>query len=179
MSRTRARGNNLGPLQKDIILCLARNGPQDISETAKALHGHYKSTHVAFESLVQKGLIQPVREKEYRGQRYPQFWLTFEGLMLALVNHANQDILKQTQESLHGKNAEIDLVFEMARILPDSEINEIYNQARAFEDGLEIYFPTNPRKWKIFRKALKKSPKYQAIVSRILDEAAKEMRMQR
>ena len=115
--------------------------------------------------------------KEYRGREYPQFWLSFQGLFLALINRANRDILKQTQEKLHGKNEEIDLVFELARILPAAELKMLYNACEFSKDNLQINIPIpmKPKKAKIWRKALRKSPKYQKITREILKQALEEL----
>ena len=44
----------LPPLQKRILLCLAKSHPQTINETVKAIKGHYKSSWTAFNSLEKK-----------------------------------------------------------------------------------------------------------------------------
>jgi|YelNatPaOPRAMG01_1025707.scaffolds.fasta_scaffold68202_2 hypothetical protein len=97
MSKIRKKGNNnLPPLQKRIILCLAEHGPQTINETVNNMKpkGHYKPTWIAFKSLKAKGLIQKQGSKTYLGRKYPQFWLTEKGIVSALVNGANPKTLQ-------------------------------------------------------------------------------------
>lgn len=71
MSFRLAKGDVLPPLQKRIVLYLARSEPQTINETMKALNGSYKSFWVAFDSLDKKQMIKKIDTKFYRGQEYP------------------------------------------------------------------------------------------------------------
>jgi len=172
MSKLKVKGYNWGSLQERIILHLAKNGPKNINRTAKEISSHYKSTHTAFTSLKEKGFIKKVST-----MTYPQYWLTFEGLFLALISGSNPKILINTYEKLHGKSEEMDLVFELANILPSEELGRLYNSCKFTKEGVEIYLPIpmNPKTAKIWRKALKKSPKYQKIVYRILKQAIDEL----
>jgi len=85
---------------------LAQKGSQTINEIKtnipllKLAHvAHYKPTWLAVKSLGQKGLIQKVGAKEYRGRKYPTYWLTDEGVLVALIEGANPEtLLKKTKE---------------------------------------------------------------------------------
>jgi len=98
MSKLFKEGYNLPPLQKKIILCLAEHGPQTINECVAKIKHHYKATWIAFQSLEKKGLIQKIRIKEYRGKQYPQFWLSFEGILLSISEKASEEALRQNIE---------------------------------------------------------------------------------
>jgi len=101
MLKRKTRGNKLPPLQKKVVLCLAQNGPQTINEIKTNIppSAHYKPTWFAFKSLGQKGLVQEVGIKEYRGRKYPKHWLTDEGVLVALIEGANPEtLLKKTRE---------------------------------------------------------------------------------
>jgi hypothetical protein len=98
MSKTKMKGDNLPSLQKLIVLHLAENEPQTINQTVKALSKFYKATWIAFNSLEKKKLIRKTDVKEYRGREYDRFWLTDEGMIMALMEGANADkLLEQTR----------------------------------------------------------------------------------
>ena len=108
MSKQKTKGNKLPSLQKRVVLCLAQKGPQTINEVktniphlqyAVARVTHYKPTWLALKSLIQKELVQEVGTKEYRGRKYPTYWLTDEGVLVALIEGANpKTLLKKTKE---------------------------------------------------------------------------------
>ena len=92
------KGDNLPSLQKLIVLHLARNKPQTMNETAKTISKHYKPTWIAFKSLERKQLIKKTAIKSHAGREYPSYWLTDEGIIMALMEGANPDkLLKQTK----------------------------------------------------------------------------------
>lgn len=98
MSKSKTKSDNLPSLQKLIVLHLAKNEPQTINETVRALSKSYKPTWTAFNSLENKKLIIKTDIKNYRGQEYPRFWLTDEGMILALLECASSEkLLRQTQ----------------------------------------------------------------------------------
>lgn len=109
MSRQKTKGYNLPPLQKRIVLCLAKMGPQTINEIKKNIpqlelphthRCHYKPTWLAVKSLNQKGVIHKTGLKEYRGRRYPRFWLTDEGVVVAVIEGIDpSDLLQKTKET--------------------------------------------------------------------------------
>jgi len=100
MSTQKIKGNILPPLQKRIILHLAKNGAQTINKTAKGLKGHYKSSWTAFNALEQKGLIKQTDLWIYRNREYPLFWLTQGGIFVALVEGADAaNLLQRTLKS--------------------------------------------------------------------------------
>ena len=108
MSKTKAKSNNLPPLQKSIVSCLAKHGLQTINGTMIKLSGHYKATWTAFKSLEKKGLIEKVNDKhkEYRGRKYPQFWLTERGIASALLHNANPYLLLENIKKAHPNDSE-------------------------------------------------------------------------
>jgi hypothetical protein len=100
MSTPEDRRNSFPPLQRRIILDLAKNDAQTINETVKGLNGHYKSSWIAFNTLEQKGLIKKTDVKHYRNREYPLFWLTQGGIFVALVEGANaEDLLQKTAKA--------------------------------------------------------------------------------
>lgn len=98
MSKLKTKSDNLPPLQKQIILHFAKNEPQTINQTVKAISKSYKPTWIAFNSLEEKKLIRKTDIKNYRGQQYPRYWLTDAGMVMALMEGASSEkLLKQTK----------------------------------------------------------------------------------
>jgi hypothetical protein len=98
MSKTKMKSDNLPSLQRLIVLHLAETEPQTINQTVKALSKFYKATWIAFNSLEKKKLIRKTDVKEYRGREYDRFWLTDEGMIMALMEGVNADkLLEQTR----------------------------------------------------------------------------------
>jgi hypothetical protein len=101
MSKAKTKSDNLPPLQKQIVLNLAENQPQTINETVKAISKTYKASWIAFNSLEKKNLIEKTDVKKYRGREYPRYWLTSEGIVMALMEGASFDKLLEQTKILH------------------------------------------------------------------------------
>jgi hypothetical protein len=98
MSKYKMKGDNLPPLQKLIVLHLAESEPQTINQTAKSISKSYKPTWIAFNSLEKKKLIKKTDVKEYRRRKYDRYWLTDEGMIMAIMEGASsKKLLKQTK----------------------------------------------------------------------------------
>jgi hypothetical protein len=114
MSKHKKQSNTLPPLQKKIVLYLAKTGPQTINQTAKKIKHSYKPSWIAFNSLEEKGIVRKGKSKEYRGNAYPLFWLTEEGVVTALVEGASPiDLLTKTKE-VYPNNQILQYGLEMA-----------------------------------------------------------------
>jgi len=86
----------LPPLQKEIVLSLAKNEPMTMSETNRKINRRYPtSTYRAFHELEEKGMIIDVEKKEYRGQKFSKYWLSERGVAFALLNGANPNTLER------------------------------------------------------------------------------------
>lgn len=98
MSKPTIKSDYLPPLQKIIVLYLAENAPQTINQTVVAISKSYKPAWIAFNSLEKKNLITKKDMKSYRGRDYPRYWLTDEGMIMALMEGASADkLLEQTK----------------------------------------------------------------------------------
>jgi len=117
MSTQESKGNNLPPLQKRIILHLARNDAQTINETVKRLKGHYKSSWIAFNALEKKGLIKKTDLKIYRNREYPRFWLTQGGVFVALVEGADATNLLQRTLKSYPNDKTLQCCLELSPLL--------------------------------------------------------------
>jgi hypothetical protein len=117
MSTPRIKRKNFPPLQRRIILHLAKNGAQTINETKNGLKGHYKSTWIAFNALKQKGLIKKTGAKIYRNREYPRFWLTQGGIFVALVEGADADDLLQRTAKAYPNEKTLQCCLELSPLL--------------------------------------------------------------
>ena len=98
MTKPKTKSDDSQSVEKLIVLNLAENEPQTKNKTAKAISKYYKSTWDAFKSLEQKKLIKQAATTTYNKIEYPCYWLTDEGIMMALKEGANPDkLLKQTK----------------------------------------------------------------------------------
>jgi hypothetical protein len=101
MSTQRGKGNLFPPLQKRIILYLAKHEPLTINEIDKGIRprnkSSYHATWHAFKSLEKKKLVQKTDVKTYRGREYDLYWLSSAGVFVALVEGADaHDLLQRT-----------------------------------------------------------------------------------
>jgi hypothetical protein len=126
MSQRKAEGDKLNPitkseflppLQKIILLYLAKTHPETKNATAKAIKGHYKSSWMAFNYLEEKGLIAKIDMKEYRGRLHPRFWLTTSGVFLALIEGINPKILLTRTVEIYPENKALQCIVEVTKIL--------------------------------------------------------------
>jgi len=123
MSTPKSKGNYLPPLQKRIVLYLAKHEPQTINEIDKGTHKKqtytYKGSYTALKSLQKKGLINKINVKTHHNIEYPRFWLSNAGVFTALVEGADaQDLLKRIIE-VYPNDRTLHLLLKMA---PFSEV---------------------------------------------------------
>jgi hypothetical protein len=104
------------PLQRCIILYLARTKPQTVNETAKGILKDYKSSWIAFQKLEKKNLIKEVEKKQYRGNEYPYFWLTEMGISHALYEGANPEHLLNQTRAIYPQNRNLQFFIETVPI---------------------------------------------------------------
>ncbi len=104
MSKRRSRGDSLPPLQRRIVLNLAENKPQTINKTVESTSSHYKPSWIAFKSLEEKGLITKIGKMSYRGREYPEFWLTVEGVLVAMLEGASPSGLLYRVNEVYPEN---------------------------------------------------------------------------
>jgi hypothetical protein len=171
MSKTESQYPILPPLQKRIVLCLAYKGSQTINQLAKNLKSQYKATYIAFQSLENKSIIKKVGQKEYRNRNYPLYWLTDEGLILALIHNAHPDILRENTEQLYGETEAYSLMFEISKVLPSEKLGELYTLFKTTKNGkpeLKSILIQNSELETIFR-IIMKYPSYR----KLLEKAAK------
>lgn len=144
MSMHENKDNILPPLQNRVILCLAREGLQTVNEISAniprlqlAQTCHYKPTWLAVKSLIKKGYIQQAGMKSYRGRKYPQFWLTDNGIFLAMIEGERfTDLLAKTKQ-----------------IYPDNDTLACY---------LEVSSKLNPDIFRVAFSALKQKGKIES-----------------
>jgi hypothetical protein len=101
MPNPKTKSDNLQSVEKLIVLNLAENKPQTKRKTAKAISKYYKSTWDAFRSLEGKKLIRQAATITYNGIEYPCYWLTDEGIIMALTEGASPERLLTRTKSLY------------------------------------------------------------------------------
>lgn len=178
MSKRKRNRNNLGKLQRRIILHLAEGCPETINETDKKIHsssGHYKSTNFAFHSLETKGLIKKYDPKEYLNRKFDTYWLTVEGLRVALKNGVDHTILRQNVEKMWGEQELTPLFFELVHAFGPKNVDKVFDMFEANEKGewRIISLPVmSTKRAKTILKILKKYPAYAKQVKKALIEVA-------
>ena len=121
MSKKNSSSTILPPLQRRVILCLAQEGLQTINEVVKniprlelAPASHYKPTWLAIKSLTEKGYIQAIGAKEYRGRQYPLYWLTGNGILLAFMEGTRLTHLLTETQRIYPDNITLACYLEIA-----------------------------------------------------------------
>lgn len=123
MSKQIAKGDNLPPLQKRILMHLVKEGPKTINETAMVLSEsrNYKPSHKAFSSLKKQNVIREVAVKHYRGKDYSRFWLTEEGIIIALIEDVSPALLFEKIKEIYPENWALHYFLEIAsKYSPDA-----------------------------------------------------------
>jgi hypothetical protein len=105
--------SNLPPLQKLIILHMAKTKPQTMNRIAKEISKEYKSTWTAFKSLERKKLIDAQGTKPNSKTEYKCYWLTGEGMIMALLENANSEKLLEQTKVLYPDNTVYHCFLEM------------------------------------------------------------------
>jgi hypothetical protein len=165
----------LPPLQLKIVLNLAEFGSQTINQITKNLKSQYKATYIAFESLKRKGIIQEIGKKEYRNREFPIYWLSNEGLIIALINNANPDLIKKYAKEYYGNNEIYDLLSDLAKTLSKETIAYIYTMFKVTEEGKLLFkpIPINNHEVEAFLKTILKYPSIQPMIGSTLEKIEK------
>jgi len=107
----------LPPLQKKIVLYLAKTEPQTINEAVKAMGGQYKSCWLAFNKLEKKQVIKKIDVKSYHGQDYPRFWLTSTGVLVTLFEGISFELLLEKTSEIYPDDKNLQIILELAPLL--------------------------------------------------------------
>ena len=179
MSKIKTQGYNLGPVEKRVISTLAVNGPQTINATKnkmKDTRAHYKSVNNAFHSLMKKEVIKPIDKIEYKNQNYDRFWLTQDGVILAIIHKVNLNMLKENYEKVYGKGETSDFIFDFAKGFPE-KIGEAYSIFKITTKGaLKLKsFPVSNGEMQKFIKIIFKYPTYRKAMKKAIGHASKAM----
>ena len=116
----------LSPLQRKILLFLAVNYPADINETVKAIKGNYRSSWDAFKELEKKNLIKPVKSKRYRGRDYDQFWLSANGILIAMSEKVKSKILLRKAQDIYPEKRGLHFLIEVIPVLGESAFDMLF-----------------------------------------------------
>jgi len=100
-------------LQRDMILYLAKEGSHTKNAIASGVSRSYQPTWTAFKSLEKKSLIKETDVKTWRGREYQQFWLTDNGVLIALAEGADPDRLLELTRKIYPKNQRLACYLEV------------------------------------------------------------------
>lgn len=175
----------LHKLQKMILLYLAENEPQTANETSLKLKKSYKPTSTAFKTLKKRNLIAETEIKNYRNREYSEYWLTDQGIILALLEGANQEKLSEHAKNVRPDNKALHLFLELAPYI-DNQITEMtYSSVREegeldFMDVMNLLFLQAPTETDIenaknLSKVLKKYPEEYKILKEAKEFIIKQL----
>lgn len=130
ISKVIEKSDNLPPLQQAIIMYLAGNDPQTIRGIAEAISKDYSNTHTAFKSLVSKKLVVKTAIKHYRKQDYIRYWLTDEGIILALMEGADANELLAQMKILYPDAVAAHIFLEVIPLFGPEILKLAYDYAK-------------------------------------------------
>lgn len=178
----------LTDLESKTIVALAEKGPMsgyDFHLGGKRDRGSRKALmssgywlkvkeHLGPEGL---GFIERVNLRRYkaydqRGRRKDLYWLTEEGIMSALLNHANLKRLRQNVKLVCGENEILQAFLDLAEVIGVDKMRRIVNLSKQYKieaqmPDLLIVAPQtmidNEKQFRAFVKVMKKYPKLSEI----------------
>jgi len=136
MATAHKKWESLPPLQKRLVIFLAENGPQTKNELANKLGSGWKDVHVAFKSMEKKSLIEIVDEKRYRTQKFDVYWLSYSGVIAALLNDASKDDVLRNVRSVYPKFEEISLLVELSKVLGKEALELAFYLVKSPKSGI-------------------------------------------
>jgi len=170
----------LTELEKKVILTLSERGPMsgyDFHLGGKRQRGPRKalmssgSWNEIKKSLGPKGLrlIEPVKlrgsySEDERGRRKDLYWLTVDGIFLALAYGANPEVLREHYQKVYGSDEYISFLFDLAKNLADDTKAKAFPRIYAMFDKtkggkLELRgIPLSLEEAEIFVKIIRKYP---------------------
>ncbi len=123
MSKTKIDSTNLPSLQHLIVRHFTESEPETINQTSKELKKQYKATHCAFESLIKKGIICQKNIYEWRGQKFPKYWLTNQGVLSALLSEMDTKKFTKNIEQFSNFGANAKPIVFLANALQSDSAN--------------------------------------------------------
>jgi hypothetical protein len=142
-------GYILHKLQRMILLHLAENEPQTANETSIKIDKDYKPTSTAFKTLEKLNLITETKIKKYRNRKYSEFWLTDEGIVLAILEGANHEKMSKQAQKLHPDDKALHLFLDVAPYIDRQIIEMTYSSVKEsgdldFMDVMNVLFLQAP-----------------------------------
>jgi len=133
-------------------------------------------------SLEKKGLIKPIGSKEYRGNVYPTYWLTEEGILKAIrLGVPPTNVLSSGERLYPDESQDWNFFRDLSYELGDLKFRQLTKDFIAYEKG-ELRIKGLPYEKEdaqpilqaIFRVA-RKHPKYWRIMKRITQSCKKAL----
>ena len=80
---------------------------------SKKLNRKFSSSRYYLQKTIEK-----IKEKAYRGRQYPRFWLTENGILLAMSERIKPEILLRKTQEIYPKNRKLQFIIEAIPFLP-------------------------------------------------------------
>lgn len=130
-------GNEILPKhQHKILLCLAKYGAMNMSQTNRKIHGQNTSTTRAFHELKKKGLITEIGAKEYHGRQFSEYWLTGRGLAYFFL-HSNVLLTDKYSTIVKGQAfSKYETIERFASVYLKDKTIETYLRLRSASDRI-------------------------------------------
>ena len=167
----------LTDLQRKTIETLAKNGPMcgyDFHLGGKKTRGHRKAIMSSGwwlkirknlgsegKKLIVRTYPKRISSSDQRGRRKDLYWLTEEGVVIALSLGVDPNLLLNHMRKYLQKIGDLEIIIECARIFGPRVTRNIYV---AIKKGEVPQLPRNERKLKKFFKLLMKYPKYRNAI---------------
>jgi hypothetical protein len=180
-TRVKVPKNDLSPLEEQILSYLATAGPKNMNETAKEISAQYEPVYTAFYSLEKREMIMPVGKVSYRGRDYDTFWLAEKGLLEALLNGANSNVVLEVTKRTFPKYDDISLFAQVACRLPERAlriISSLYPSVSlqvGIEEVLKLVFMAselNVDELKTLYYIVSESPRHKKIADETIKKAS-------
>jgi hypothetical protein len=130
MPRLKPKSDESRSVEKLIVLNLAENEPQTKRKTAKSISKYYKSTWDAFKSLEEKKLIKKAGTTSINNNEYPCYWLTDEGIMMAIMEGASPQKLLAQAKNLYPEAKTTHVFLEIAPFFHPEVVKMAYSSVK-------------------------------------------------
>ena len=90
-----------------------------------------------FQKLRKKKLIKKTSIKKHAGREYPSYWLTDEGIIMALMEDANPNKLLKQAKTIYPENKNVHWFLEIAPLF-DPQVIKMAHSSLKGKDKLEV-----------------------------------------
>jgi DNA-binding PadR family transcriptional regulator len=148
------KSNSLPKLQKQIILNIAEKEPQTAYATMIDIDNTCHPTYNAFKGLEEKNLVKKQKAKEANGKKVEKYWLTHEGIIIALLEGANHEKIANQSRKLYSDEDELNLFIDIVKYIDPEIVAMTYSGVKEkgsidFMDIINLLFLQVPNEMEI------------------------------